>query len=99
MAAGAHGALGLLAFLVDLATGVVAVIIALGIILVVLKANMGNSIVSGIHDAARSLVGPFDDIFTFKDHKLAVGINWGIALVVYVIVGRLLASLLRRPRA
>jgi hypothetical protein len=96
--AAAYGLLGLLATLVDVIIGVIALIIALGILFVVLKANSGNTIVRHVHDAAKFLVGPFDGIFTPKNHRLAVAINWGIALVLYVIVGRLIARLLRRPR-
>ncbi len=98
-AAGAAGILGLLATLVDIITGVVAVIILLGIIFVLLKATRTNAIVMPIHDAAKFLVGPFDGIFKPKSPKLAIAVNWGIALVVYVIIGRFIASLLRRPRA
>ena len=49
-------------------------------------------------DAARWLVGPFKDFFTLDDRKLQVAVNWGLALVVYVIAGRLISGLLRRPR-
>ena len=92
----AYGALGLLARVVDLVTAVVAVIIAVGVLLVVLEANQSNEIVNAILDAARWLVGPFDSIFTLDDHKLEVAVNWGLALLVYVVVGRLISSLLRR---
>ena len=94
-----HGVLGVLAALVDLITGAVAVVILIGIAFVVLKANRDNDIVSAVHDAAKWLVGPFDGMFTPKDRKLGVAINWGIALVVYVIAGRAVASALRRPLA
>jgi hypothetical protein len=92
-----YRALGILATLVDLITGAVAVVILIGIAFVVLKANPHNDIVSTVHDVARWLVGPFDGMFTPKDHKLAVAINWGIAIAVYVTAGRVVASLLRRP--
>ena len=93
------GVLRLLASLVDLITAAVAIVILIGIAFVVFKANRDNDIVSTVHDAAKWLVGPFDGMFTPKDHKLAVAINWGIALAVYVIVGRFIASMLRRPAA
>ncbi len=96
-AGGVYGPLGVLAVLVDLITGIVALIIILGILFVVLGANMGNDIVSTVDDAARFLVGPFDGLFKPDDRKLEIAINWGIALVVYVIVGRFIAGLLRRP--
>lgn len=94
--AGVYGLLGFLAAAVDIITGIIAVIIILGILFVVLKANMGNSIVATIHDVAKTLVGPFDGIFKLKDPRLTIAVNWGIALVVYVLVGRLIARLLRR---
>jgi len=96
-AGGVYGPLGVLAVIVDLITGIVALIIILGILFVVLGANMGNDIVSTVDDAARFLVGPFDGLFKPDDRKLEIALNWGIALVVYVIVGRFIAGLLRRP--
>jgi hypothetical protein len=94
----AYGALGMLANVVDVVVAVVAVIIALDVVLVVLEANRANDIVQLVHDAGRWVVGPFKDIFSLDDRKLEVAVNWGIALVVYVAVGRFVASLLRRPR-
>ncbi len=80
-----------LAAIITLIAGLIALLIVLGIAFVVLKANTHNSIVIDVHDAAKFFVGPFDGLFKPKDPKLAIGINWGIAAVVYVIVGRLLA--------
>jgi ribose/xylose/arabinose/galactoside ABC-type transport system permease subunit len=97
VAAGAAiGTANLLARLVALIATLVVLVIVAGIAFVVLKANMGNSVVSSIHDAAKFLVGPFDGLFKLHDHKLGVAINWGIAAVVYMFVGRLIAGLLRR---
>ena len=93
-----YGALGGLARVIEIVVAVVAVIIAAGVLLVVLEANRANDIVAAILDAARWLVGPFRDFFTLEDAKLEVAVNWGLALVVYVIVGRGVAGLLRRPR-
>jgi hypothetical protein len=93
----AYGALGVLARVIDIAVAVVAVIIAVGVLLVVLEANRSNDIVDLIHDTAAWLVGPFKDFFTLDDPKLEVAVNWGLALAVYVIVGRLVTGLLRRP--
>ena len=97
VAAGAAiGAANLLARIIALIAVLVALVIVAGIAFVVLDANMSNSIVSAIHDAAKFLVGPFDGIFKPGDHKLAVAINWGLAAAVYLVVGRLIAGLLRR---
>jgi hypothetical protein len=93
----AYGALGALAMAIEIAIAIVAVIIALGVLLVVLEANPLNDIVKAIHDAALWLVGPFKDFFSLADRKLEVAVNWGLALVVYVLVGRTIAGLVRRP--
>ena len=94
----AYGALGALARVIEIVVAVVAVIIAVGVLLVVLEANRANDIVSAILDAARWLVGPFKDFFTIEEPKLEVAVNWGLALLIYVVVGRGVAGLLRRPR-
>ena len=56
---------GLLARVVQLVVSVVVLIIVAGILLVVLKANQANSIVSEVHSWAHSLAGPFDGMFSF----------------------------------
>jgi hypothetical protein len=86
----------LLARVVRLVVSIVVLIIVAGILLVVLKANPTNSIVSEVHSWAHSLAGPFDGMFSFRSAKDAIAVNWGIAAVVYLIVGALIARLLGR---
>lgn len=88
---------GLLARVVHLVVSVVVLIIVVGIVLVLLKANPTNSIVSQVHDWARWLAGPFDGIFSFHNARVAIAVNWGIAAVVYLIAGGLIARLIGRP--
>jgi hypothetical protein len=95
---GSTVALGGLARLVRLLVGIIVLIIVAGIVLVLLKANATNAIVSDVHDAARWLAGPFDGMFSFSDPKVALSVNWGIAAVVYLIVGGLIARLFRSHR-
>jgi hypothetical protein len=77
-----------------LAATAVALVLVLGIVLVVLKANPSNDIVKLVHDAAKFLAGPFDGLFNLQRHKVEVAVNWGIAAVVWYTVGRLIARLL-----
>jgi hypothetical protein len=93
---GARGAQagGLLARVVRIVVGIVAAIIVAGILLFVLKANPTNGVVSAIHDTARTLVGPFDGMFSFDSANVAIAVNWGIAAFVYLVVGGLIARLL-----
>jgi hypothetical protein len=85
-----------LARLITLLAAVVATIIVLGILLILLGANQSNTLVGAGLDAARWLAGPFRDLFTFDSHKTTVAVNWGIAAVVYLAVGRLITRLLTR---
>jgi len=63
---------------------------------VVLKANPSNSIVSDVHGWARSLAGPFDGVFSFHSARGAITMGWGIAAVVDLLVGGLIARLIGR---
>ncbi len=83
------GAIAVLAVLVFL-------VLLLGVLLVVLEANPQNVIVAVVTGLAGFLVGPFDDLFILRDAQLETAINWGIAGFVWLIIGLLLAALLRR---
>ncbi len=80
--------------------GVLATILALGALLVVLRSNINedNAIVKLITDIADAISGPFsrdDGVFDFTG-KNAVEknalLNWGIAAIVYLLIGRFLAN-------
>ncbi|MFL5819470.1 MAG: hypothetical protein ACJ76S_02140 [Solirubrobacteraceae bacterium] len=90
---------GLLARLVRIVTWILVAIIVLAIVFAVLEANRRNIIVSTVDDFAKSLVGPFDRLFTPRDPKLRIAVNWGIAAVVYLLVGTLIAALIARAGA
>ena len=93
-------AMGLLARVVRIVVAIVAAIIVAGILLFVLEANPTNGVVSAVHDTAQTLVGPFDDMFSFHSANVAIAVNWGIAALVYLVVGGLIARLIggRRRR-
>jgi hypothetical protein len=99
---GGVGALGqgadFLVRAVQLVVSIVVLIIVAGILLVVLKANPANSIVSEVHNWARWLAGPFGGMFSFHSANTAIAVNWGIAAVVYLLVGGLIARLIGGTR-
>ena len=73
-----------------------AAILALGALLVVLRGNINedNAVVKFITDIADAISGPFsldDGIFDFTgknaEAKNAL-LNWGIAAIVYLVIGR-----------
>jgi hypothetical protein len=89
---------GFLARLVQIAATIVFAIIVAGILLVVLKANPSNSIVSEVQSWARWLAGPFDGMFSLRNANDAIAVNWGIAAVVYLFVATLIVWLLGGTR-
>ena len=82
-------------------TGIAAVIagiIVLGIILVLVKANPNNAIVDLILDIGRFFARPFEDLFPQADPENDIMLNWGIAAVAYLIIGAIIARIVRRLR-
>ena len=76
----------------------VAFVIAIGIALEVLDAKETNEVVRGWLDVARFLTEPFHGLIDLERGKenLQLGINWGIAAVVYLVVATIVARLLSR---
>ncbi|HEX6583362.1 MAG TPA: hypothetical protein VF056_07130 [Thermoleophilaceae bacterium] len=82
--------------IVTLITSVVVGLIVIGIVLVLLEANRDNAIVDWLVGAGQFLVEPFDNIFNLDGRKAQVAVNWGLAALLYALVGGLIARLLRR---
>jgi hypothetical protein len=76
--------------------GVIAAIIIVGIVLVLIKANPSNDIVNFILDLGRFFTRPFRDMFPRSNPRQDILLNWGIAAIVYLIVGAILARIARR---
>ena len=85
-----------LARAVRTATGVAIVLLVAGIVIHLLGANTSNGIVSAVNDAAKWLAQPFHNVFRIHSHKANIGVNWGLAAVVYAVVGAVIATLLVR---
>ncbi len=80
--------------LIRAAASAVAALIVIAIVLRLVSANPHNVVVSDIHDAAAWLVGPFKNLFSVGGAKLELAINWGVAALVYLVVGHLIGRLL-----
>jgi hypothetical protein len=65
----------------------VAVVLLLHIALVLLDANGANAIVVFVQRIADRLIGPFQLLFTPRDPKQQVAINYGLAAAVYLAAG------------
>lgn len=85
----------LLARLVMVVASLIALLIALAIVLRDVDANSANTIVEGIHEGANFFAGSFTGLIKFTGHaKRAITVNWGIALVAYLIVGAIVSNLI-----
>jgi hypothetical protein len=81
---------------------VCALFLAVGALLIALKANENNPIVEFVIAGAETLDGPFsltDGIFTFAENEdgrvKSALTNWGIAAVVYLVIGKILDRIIR----
>jgi hypothetical protein len=73
----------------------IALLIALAIVLADVSANPGNTIVKGIHEGANFFAGSFTGLIRFTGHpKRAITVDWGIALLVYLLVGAFVARMI-----
>ncbi len=86
----------LIARIVRVIVGIIVALIVAAILLRVFGANPSNAIVKDIHDAASFFVGPFKNLFSIKNAKASIAVNWGIAAVVYAVVGGFIARLIAR---
>jgi hypothetical protein len=85
-----------IASLVWLLAVVAAAFLVLYIILVLFEANPSNDLVNFISDVANKLARVFRDLFDVNDRKLEIVINYGLAALVYLAVGRVVARALNR---
>jgi hypothetical protein len=85
-----------LATVVSVITTVVVLILAAHIVFVAFEANTANGIVDWFGDRATDLSWQFKDIFQPDDPKLETAVNYGLAALVYLAIGRLLTALTRR---
>jgi hypothetical protein len=74
---------------------IIAGILVLDILLVYANANGHNDIVHFFMQVGSFFATPFKHLFTVKGSKQDMLVNWGVAAVVYLIIGGVLARLSR----
>ncbi|GAB3006741.1 hypothetical protein GCM10023080_085670 [Streptomyces pseudoechinosporeus] len=75
---------------------IMALILGLWILMYLLDANRANDFVQFIQDAARWLAGWSHDLFTFDEGWARVVAGYGLAAVVYLFVGHVIANRMYR---
>ena len=94
--AGWARAIGLLASAVMIVAVILAVIFAVHILFAVFGANPDNSIVEFVNRWSARFAWRFTSLFTPHSQKVGALANFGIAAVVYLIVGRVVSGVIRR---
>lgn len=87
---------GAIATAVSVVTTLVVLILAVHIVFVAFEANTANDLVRWFGDRATDLCWQFKDVFQPADHKTEVAVNYGLAALVYLVIGRALVGLVRR---
>jgi hypothetical protein len=86
----------LLASLIWLIAVIAAALLALGALFTALdQANQSNEIVKWVLERGHDLVGPFKDLFRLETAKNTLLVNWGIAALVYLIIGKIAERFIR----
>lgn len=75
---------------------VFAVVLVVRVVLTLGNANPANGIVTRVADLAQPLALGFTDLFTPADPKMQVLVNDGLAALFWLVVGVVLARLIRR---
>jgi hypothetical protein len=71
-------------------------VLALGALFTALdQANESNEIVSWVLDRCHDLVGPFDEVFKLETAKNTLLVNWAIAALAYLVVGKIAERIIR----
>ena len=93
---GIRRARNVLATIVWLVAVVCAAILAVGALFTALsQTNERNEIVQWVLARGEDLVGPFGDLFKLETAKNTILVNWGIAAVAYLVVGKIAERILR----
>jgi hypothetical protein len=85
-----------IARVVSLIVAVVVGLLVLGILCVLLGLDRDVAVVSWIRDAASWLATPFSGIFSLESNRWETALDWGLAAVVYAIIGGLITRALAR---
>ncbi len=93
---GVRRARNLIASIVWLTAVLCAAILALGALFTALsQTNERNEIVQWVLARGEDLVGPFGDLFKLETAKNTVLVNWSIAAVAYLVVGKIGERIIR----
>lgn len=88
--------LGVLARTVSVVSLGVAALLAISIVLILAAPTLKPFPVGYAYDLGDWLAGPFDGLFYIRKLGAYVAVHWGIAAIVWLVLGQLIALALRR---
>jgi hypothetical protein len=77
-------------------TALIALDFVLHIVFTLFNANQNSGFVAFVYAVAKVFVFGFGDVFTPGDAKIGLVLNYGLAAIVYLVVGRIIYRTLRR---
>ncbi|HEY1570559.1 MAG TPA: hypothetical protein VGG05_04385 [Pseudonocardiaceae bacterium] len=86
----------LIANTIRVATALIALVFVLHIVFTLFSANQNSGFVAFVYGVAKVFVFGFGDVFTPGDATIGLVANYGLAAIVYLVVGRILYRALRR---
>jgi hypothetical protein len=89
---------GMLAAVLRVVGLLIVAIIVIHILLTVFDANPANTFAMFVKSAADKLSLGLTNLFLLKNPKVAVGVNYGIAALVWLFITQIVVALLRRVR-
>ncbi|MCI2421582.1 hypothetical protein MOQ72_29530 [Saccharopolyspora sp. K220] len=81
---------------IQVLSALISLVFVLHIVFVVTGANQSNDFVSFTYSTAKFFVLGLGDVFTPEDATIGVVLNYGLAAVIYLVAGRIIARALKR---
>ncbi|GAA3072833.1 hypothetical protein GCM10010464_41120 [Pseudonocardia yunnanensis] len=81
---------------IRVATALIALVFVLHIVFTLFGANPNSGFVAFVYGTARIFVFGFGDVFTPGDATIGLIVNYGLAAIVYLVVGRVIHRTLRQ---
>lgn len=81
---------------VRVVTALIALAFVLHIVFTLFGANQNSGFVAFVYGVSKVFVFGFGDVFTPSDAKIGLIANYGLAAIVYLVVGRIIYRTLRR---
>jgi hypothetical protein len=85
----------IIANVIRVVTALIALVFVLHIVFTLFGANQNSGIVAFVYGTARVFVFGFGDVFTPSDATIGLVVNYGLAAIVYLVVGRIVYRTLR----